>query len=35
MNSFEKYTAIIGVLAVLIEALKHLKKSFKAWHNHV
>ena len=34
MNSFEKYTVIIGALAVLIEAFKHLKKNFKSWFEH-
>jgi len=34
MNSFEKYTVIIGLLAVLIEGAKYLKKNFKEWFEH-
>jgi len=30
MNSFEEYTLIIGAIAVLIEAIKYLKKEFKS-----
>lgn len=31
MNSFEKYTVIIGALAILFEAIKHLKIKIKHW----
>jgi len=34
MNRFEEYTAIIGGIAVLIEAIKHLKRKFKSWFKH-
>lgn len=33
MNSFEKYTVIIGALAILFEAIKHLKEKFKRWYH--
>lgn len=35
MNSFEEYTLIIGAIAVLIEAVKYLKKNFRSGHGHV
>jgi len=35
MNKFEEYTAIIGLLAVLIEGTKHLWKKVKTWLRHV
>jgi len=31
MNSFEQYTLIIGLLAICIEALRHLKESLRHW----
>ncbi len=31
MNSFEEYTLIIGALAVLFEAIRHLKNKIRAW----
>ena len=37
MNSFEQYTLIIGLLAVGIEAVRHLKAKVKEWmhvHHH-
>jgi hypothetical protein len=35
MNSFEEYTLMIGLLAVLLEGLRHLKEKFHAWlHQH-
>lgn len=34
MNSFEQYTVIIGAIAVLIEAVKYLKKNIKSWLEH-
>ncbi len=34
MNSFEQFTLIIGVLAVVFEAFKHLKDKIKQWLNH-
>jgi Flp pilus assembly pilin Flp len=34
MNGFEEYTLIIGVIAVLIETVKFLKKKFKSWFEH-
>lgn len=33
MNSFEKYTVIIGALAILFEAGKHLKEKIRHWLN--
>jgi hypothetical protein len=37
MNSFEQLTLVIGGLAVLVEAFKHLKLKLKEWltaHQH-
>lgn len=34
MNSFEQFTVIIGVLAVLFEGIKHLRDKFRSWHSH-
>ncbi|SFH16961.1 hypothetical protein SAMN04489864_10640 [Pedobacter insulae] len=34
MNSFEQFTLIIGLLAVLFEAIKHLKEKIKQWFSH-
>lgn len=34
MNSFEQYTVIIGILAILFEAIKHLKGKIKHWYHH-
>ena len=31
MNSFEQFTLIIGILAVLFEAVRHLKEKIKEW----
>lgn len=31
MNSFEQFTLIIGLLAVLFEAIKHGKEVIKKW----
>lgn len=31
MNSFEKYTVIIGALAILFESIKHIKTKIKHW----
>lgn len=31
MNSFEQYTLIIGLLAVGIEAFRHLKDKLRHW----
>ncbi|TDQ07368.1 hypothetical protein ATK78_3489 [Pedobacter metabolipauper] len=31
MNSFEQLTLIIGILAVLFEAVKHIKEKLKDW----
>lgn len=31
MNSFEQLTLVIGGLAILFEALKHLKQRFRIW----
>ncbi len=33
MNSFEGFTVIIGTLAILLEAVKHLKDKINNWHN--
>lgn len=33
MNSFEQFTLIIGILAILLEAVKHLKDKIKHWHH--
>lgn len=33
MNSFEQFTLIIGILAILFEAFKHLKDKIKLWFN--
>ena len=33
MNSFEQYTVIIGVLAIIFEAIRHLKEKIKTWQN--
>jgi len=34
MNGFEEYTLIIGAVAVLIEAVKYIKKNLKSWFEH-
>lgn len=35
MNNFEQFTVIIGVLAVIFEAIRHLKdKLFGHKHSH-
>lgn len=35
MNNFEQFTVIIGVLAVIFEAIRHLKeKIFGRKHSH-
>lgn len=34
MNNFEQFTLIIGVLAVLFEAIKHLKEKIRHWLHH-
>lgn len=31
MNSFEQFTLIIGGLAILFEALRHIKAQFRHW----
>jgi hypothetical protein len=31
MNSFEQFTLVIGGLAILLEALKHLRHKIKLW----
>lgn len=31
MNSFEQLTLVIGGLAILFEALKHLREKIKLW----
>lgn len=31
MNSFEEYTVVIGILAILFESLRHLKAKLRAW----
>jgi hypothetical protein len=31
MNSFEQYTLIIGLLAICIEAFRHLKEGVRHW----
>jgi len=31
MNSFEQYTLIIGLLAVILEGLRHLRTMFQNW----
>lgn len=31
MNNFEQFTLIIGILAVLFEAIKLLKEKVKQW----
>lgn len=31
MNNFEYFTVIIGALAILFEAIKHLKDKVKHW----
>lgn len=33
MNSFEQLTLVIGGLAVLIEAIRHLRQKLKAWRD--
>ena len=33
MNSFEQFTVIIGTLAILLEAIKHLKDKIKHYHH--
>lgn len=33
MNSFEQFTLIIGALAILFEAIRHLKEKVKHWHH--
>lgn len=35
MNNFEQFTLIIGLLAVLLEAVKHLKDKIKQWFTTV
>ncbi|RZK69205.1 MAG: hypothetical protein EOO85_22830 [Pedobacter sp.] len=32
---FKEYTLVIGAIAVLIEAVKYLKKNYKSWFEHV
>jgi Flp pilus assembly pilin Flp len=34
MNSFEEYTLIIGAIAVLVEAVKYVKRNFASWFEH-
>jgi hypothetical protein len=34
MNNFEQFTLIIGLLAVLFEAIKHLKDKIREWFSH-
>jgi len=34
MNGFEEYTLIIGAVAVLIEAVKYIKRNLKTWFEH-
>jgi len=34
MNSFEEYTLIIGAIAVLVEAVKYIKRNFRSWFEH-
>jgi hypothetical protein len=34
MNSFEQFTVIIGVLAILFEGIKQLKEKIKHWQGH-
>lgn len=34
MKSFEEYTLVIGAIAVIIEAIKYLKKNLKSWVEH-
>ncbi len=34
MNNFEQFTVIIGVLAILFEAIKHLKAIIRHWLHH-
>ncbi|RLJ76656.1 hypothetical protein [Pedobacter alluvionis] len=34
MNSFEEYTLIIGAIAVLVEAVKYVKRNFRSWFEH-
>lgn len=31
MNSFEQFTLIIGVLAILFETISHIKNKIKRW----
>jgi hypothetical protein len=31
MNSFEQYTLIIGLLAVFIEAMRHVREKLNQW----
>ena len=33
MNSFEQFTVIIGLLAILFEGIKHLKDKLKGGHS--
>lgn len=33
MNSFEQFTLIIGLLAIVLEAVRHLREKLHAWHN--
>jgi hypothetical protein len=33
MNSFEQFTLIIGLLAIAIEAIRHLKEKLHNWQN--
>jgi len=34
MNSFEQYTLIIGLLAIIFEGLRHVRTMFQNWlHN--
>jgi len=35
MKSFEEYTVIIGAIAILIEAVKYLKRNMKEWHENI
>ncbi len=34
MNSFEGYTLAFGIIALVVEIVKYLKKKFKTWFHH-
>jgi Flp pilus assembly pilin Flp len=35
MKSFEEYTVIIGAIAILMEAVKYLKRNMKKWLENI